>query len=131
MVSSEEKASTDNSRVGRANISLVTENGFVIVRSCDLEGASPDVPGHYCFVVEGPNGMEHEVTVEFSQEAIALIQRRRRSLLSPENSFWLACAERSLATYLWETDQLPPQGTLLIEEVCLRDLEVARRWNSD
>jgi uncharacterized membrane-anchored protein len=117
--------------VRRANISLVTENGFVIVRSCDLEGAAPDATGQYCFVVEGPDGAEHEVTVEFSREAIALIQRRRRNPLSPESSFWLACAERSLATYLWETDQLPSQGTLLIEEVCLRDLEVARRWDSD
>jgi hypothetical protein len=130
MALSEEKAAAGVSRVSRAVVSVVTENGFTIVRTCDVDADAPSIPGKHCFVVQDDGGAEHEVTVEFNEEATALVQRRRRSPLSPENSFWLNCAERSLATYLLEKNQLPPDGVLIIEDVCLDDLEVARRWSS-
>ena len=131
MALGEEKAAADGSRVSRAAVSVITENGFTIMRSCDVDADAPSLPGKHCFVVQDDGGSEHEITVEFSEEATALFQRRRRSPLSPENSFWLNCAERSLATYLLEKNRLPPDGILVIEDVCLDDLEVARRWSSD
>lgn len=116
--------------MSRAAVSVVTENGFTIVRTCDVDAEAPSVPGKHCFVVQDDGGAEHEVTVEFSEEATALVQCRRRSSLSPENSFWFNCAEWSLATYLLEKGQLPPDGKFIVEDVCLDDLEVARRWDS-
>lgn len=128
---SKEKAAAGGFRVSRAVVSVVTENGFTVVRSCDVDAEAPSVAGKHCFVVQDDGGAEHEVTVEFSEEAAALVRRRRRSPLSPENSFWLNCAERSLATYLLEKNRLPPGGILVIEDVCPDDLEAARRWSSD
>ena len=130
MLIGEVKAAAGGFRVSRAAVSVVTENGFTIVRTCDVDADAPSVPGKHCFVVQDDGGAEHEVTVEFSEEATALVQRRRRSPLPPENSFWLNCAERSLATYLFEKGQLPPDGKLIVDDVCLDDLEVARRWGS-
>ena len=127
----EKKDEAQDCGTKRALIEWVTENGFCIVRSPTGDGNSQDGAGEYRFVVRNPNGWEREVVVEFDRAAISLIQRCRRSPLSPDNSFWINCAERSLATYLWEKDQYPPNGRLILEELCLDDLDAARRWESD
>lgn len=128
---SEEKASPTDSEACRTLISIVTESGFTIVRACDSGRLQRGEVGKYCFVVENPDGVKQKVTIEFSTAAVALIQRLRRSPLPTESPFWVSCAERSLATYLWEENRLPPDGRLLLEEICLDDLETARRWDSD
>jgi hypothetical protein len=123
----EEKIDAQDTGSRCALIKWVTENGYSIVRSCDV---GEDWREHR-FVVRNPNGWEREVIIEFDPAAVELAQRRRRSPLSPRSSFWVNCAERSLATYLWERDQYPPNGRLILEELCLDDLEAARCWNSD
>lgn len=73
MALSEKQSSSSDSKLRSARISVVTENGFTIVRTCALEGTRTGAAGLHCFVVEDTEGMEHEVIVEFSSEATALI----------------------------------------------------------
>jgi hypothetical protein len=125
----EKHDSTEKTRTRRALIEVVTENGFSIMRSCDdCEIVQEGCTYEYRFIVSYSDGLQSTVAVRFAPSAIAAIQRKRRSPLAPENSFWIACAERSLATYLSEGEHLPPGGKLLLEEMCLAELEVARRW---
>lgn len=126
---SDEKGQPKYAGPKRALIEVVTENGFCIARSSDLEKTLPSVTYEYLFIVRAPNGEERNVTVEFSDEAIAIIQRRRRIPLRRASSFWINCAEHCLATYLAEKNHLPPGVELIIEELCLAELEAARLWD--
>ena len=130
MVSNEENAPPNNLEARQTKVSVLTQNGFSIVRSCELESSAQGLPGKHCFVVRDADEAEHEVTVEFSREAFELIQRGRRKPLTPESSFWINCAERALATYLWEENHLPPNGELLLKEICLSDLAIAKQCDS-
>ena len=122
-------------------IEYVTENGFSIIRRSDVETCG--VPGaaatlgcssntgtaHECrFLVRNPRGWEREVTVEFDDCAITLVENLRRSRLSLTSGFWLNCAERCLATYLWENDGYPPGGQLTITEFSGDELLLATHW---
>ncbi|PYS88667.1 MAG: hypothetical protein DMF64_19895 [Acidobacteria bacterium] len=112
----------------RALIELVTENRFHIIRACELASAPTSVPGVHRFIVRDPFGREHEVVVEFAPAARAQIARSSRRRLAPDCSYWLACAERALAAYLWTQDACPPDARLVLQEVCLHELELARCW---
>src|SRR5438270_9883597 len=126
---SDEKYQAKDDRPKRALIEVVTENGFSIVRSSDLDKTLLYVPYEYCFIVHAPDKTERNVTVKFSDEVIVLIQRRRRVPLARTSSFWINCAEHSLVTYLMEKNHLPSGGELILEELRLNELEAARRWD--
>jgi hypothetical protein len=130
MATVEKKDDAQDRGAKRRLIEWVTENGFCIVRSSPVDKSLTESEGEYHFVVRNPNGWKREVVVEFAPVAIMIVQRRRRSPLSPNSSFWINCAERSLATYLWERDEYPPNGRLILEELCLNDLEAARYCDS-
>lgn len=131
MVLTEKHDRAEDARANRALIEVVTENGFSIVRSCGDDEIVPGGAGEYRFIVSHLDGLECEVIVEFDPAAVWAIQRKRRIPLSPDNSFWIGCAERSLAMYLWEKSHLPPDGKLKLEEICLAELEIARRWERE
>lgn len=128
---SDEHHPPQSSRIERALIQRITENGFHIVRSWYLNDSPPSVPNEYCFIVRSPHGEERDVVVELSESAVALIQRKRRIPFSSDNSFWISCAERLLGTYLWEKERFPPGGRLIVEEIELAELEIAKRWECD
>jgi hypothetical protein len=122
-------------------IQCVTENGFSIIRrseveTCEVSGttagprcSSRTDTAHEChFLVHNPSGWERDVTVEFDDGVIAGIENLRRSHLSLTSGFWLSCAERCLATYLWENDGYPPGGQLTITELCIDELLLAEHW---
>ena len=111
-------------------IELQTENGFAVVRGCDIDGTSAAGPKHR-FIVRDPDGFELEITVELSQKTVAELTWRSRNRLRLESSFWVACAERHLADYLWENDDYPPDARLIIEEPNIDDLELAMCWETD
>src|SRR5205085_9523240 len=115
----------------RALTELVTENGFHIIRSCDLLSAPVGVPDVHRFIVRDRREREREVVVEFAPAARAQIERGGRHRLTPDSSFWLACAERALAAYLWVQDACPPDARLVLQEVCLNELELARCWQRE
>jgi hypothetical protein len=110
-------------------IEYLTENGFSIVRRCDIDKSIPAGTKH-SFVVRDPHGYELEITVDISDSAIAEIINRSSGRLSLNNSYWICCAERHLANYLWESDDYPPEARLKVDVLTLDDLNLARRWEA-
>ena len=110
-------------------IQYVTENGFSIVRVCEVDGSVVDTPSECRFLVRNERGWEREVTVHFEESIVAKIQRRRRSRLPDSSVLWLVCAEKCLATYLWERDDYPVGGRLIISELRADELLVATHWS--
>ncbi|MGZ5434883.1 MAG: hypothetical protein ACXWID_16715 [Pyrinomonadaceae bacterium] len=112
-------------------IQYLTENGFSIIRRCDVDDSFPKDGVEHCFIVRDPDGYELEATVEIGADAVAEIVRRSRGRISLSSSYWIACAERHLAEYLWEHDDYPPDAGLTINQLTLNDMDLARRWGSD
>ena len=115
-------------RVQQPPVEFVTENGFSIVRLCEVDPSARDTAAECQFVVRNPEGWERQVSVEFNHDLIALIQQSRHRPLSLSSSFWLECAERQLATYLWQSDSCPPEERLIVSELSSDYLLLARHW---
>ena len=111
-----------------APIKYVTENGFSIVRLCEVDRSLRDSPDDCQFLVQRDDEPQHEIHVSFSTRLIAELKIRRRSPLSEASIFWLVCAENYLANYLWEHDQLPPNHYLAIDELAPEELMLALHW---
>lgn len=111
-------------------IRCVTENGFSIIRPCDLDESITVGGTTHSFVVRDPHEYELEITVDISDSAVAEIVSRSSGRLSFNSSYWICCAERHLAEYLWENDDYPPEARLKIEVLTLDDLNLARRWGN-
>lgn len=109
-------------------IKYVTENGYSIVRLCDMDSSIVDRPEDCRFLVAPEGGREREVKVEFTAELIERIQIKRRTPLSRTSKFWVTCAENCLATYLWETDNLPPDERLTISDLYVDEFLLAAHW---
>ena len=123
-----EEALPESRRLRPPPVEFVTENGFSIVRLCEVDQSVQDRADECRFVVRNPNGQECQVTVEFHHDLIALIQQRRRRPLSLSSSFWLECAERQLATYVWQSDFFPPDGRLILSDLSSDYLLLASYW---
>ena len=111
-------------------IQYVTENGFSIIRLCDIDKSITAGGTQHSFVVRDPHGYELEITVDISDSAVAEIIGRSSGRLSLNSSYWICCAERHLADYLWENDDYPPEARLKVEVLTLNDLNLARRWGA-
>jgi DNA-binding response OmpR family regulator len=105
----------------RPRIEALTMNGFHIVR------LSPVEPDERRFLVKNPAGLEHEVGVSIDAEAVAMVERLTRRRLPFDSSFWTMCAERTLATYLWNEGRIP-SARLTVTEVNRHDLDIAACW---
>jgi hypothetical protein len=110
-------------------IQYVTENGFSIIRLCDIDKSVTATSRECRFLVRNERGSEREVTVAFEESLIAQIQSRRRSRLLDSSMLWLVCAEQCLATYLWKNDDYPDREKLSISELAPDELLLARHWN--
>jgi hypothetical protein len=108
-------------------IKFVTENGFAIERVCEGGSFTTDSASECHFVVYGSKGEERWVTVAFAEAAIRRIQSLRLIPLPANSPFWLRCAERHLATYLWEMNNYPPAGSLRIDQLSDENLRLAMR----
>jgi len=122
---------TDNYAVESRPIEYLTENGFSIIRLSDINKSIPAVGATHEFMVRDPHGYELHITVEISSEVIAEIDMRCRGRITKESSYWIALAERHLATYLWENDAYPPDAHLTADQLTLDDIDLARRWDCD
>ena len=112
-------------------IEFQTDNGFAIVRLSDIADSIPATGLVHLFLVRDPNGCELEVTVEISGTLAEALARRSRGHLSADSSYWICCAERHLAEYLWDNEDYPPDAKLTVDEPILRDLNLARRWGTE
>jgi len=124
-----EQDKTVPARVQRPSIPVVTENGFTIVRLCELDESIRDSPNECHFLVVTPKGDECSIKVVFSEAALTLLQSQPEASvhLPTKRRFWLRCSERHLATYLWETDCCPSSKCLLVDSLTPEDLLLARR----
>ncbi len=110
-------------------IQYVTENGFSIIRLCDVDKSVIATSRECRFLVRNERGWEREVTVAFEESLSAQIQSRRHSRLLDSSVLWLVCAEQFLATYLWENDDYPEGGQLIISELPADQLLLATHWS--
>ena len=109
-------------------IKFLTENGFYIVRVSEIDPSVTDSSGECHFLVQYEQGQEREIRVSFGKELIAHLRIRRRIPLSETSSFWLVCAESSLATYLWEKNDYPPNDQMSVTELSPDLLMLALHW---
>ena len=109
-------------------IKYLTENGFSIVRLSEINSSIIDPPGTCRFLVQHEDEAEHEISVSFDENIIASLRIRRRIPLSETSLLWLVCAEGYLATYLWEKNEFPPNGRLIISELAPDELMLALHW---
>ena len=114
----------------RRPIEYQTENGFAIVRLCDIDESQSMSGTKHCFVVRDPNSYELEITVEISLAAASEACLQNPEHLSPQSSFWINCAERHLADYLWKVEDYPPGAKLIVDRLTIDDFDVARRWKT-
>lgn len=110
-------------------IQYVTENGFSIIRMCDIDKSVTATSRECRFLVRNERRWEREVTVAFEESLIRQIQSRRRSRLLDNSLLWLVCAEQYLATYLRENYDYPDGEQLTISELTPDELLLARHWN--
>jgi len=110
-------------------IQYVTENGFSIIRLCDVDESVIATSRECRFLVRNERGWQREVTVAFEERLIAQVQSRRRCRLLDSSVLWLVCAEQQLATYLWENNDYPEGGQLIISELPADELLLATHWS--
>ena len=111
-------------------IELLTENGFSIIRSWEIDGVPPPATGGFRFRVRNAESAEREIIVQISRATLESIRLETHGRLTPGNSFWISCAERHLATHLWEKGDYPPGDKILIEQLDPDDLISAIRWRT-
>ena len=111
-------------------IEFITENGFSIVRPWELGNAPAPADGRSLFRVSDARGDEREVAVEFSPLVVAQISLHTRGRVQLSSSFWICCAERRLANYVWEHDAFPDGNRLILESMDPEDVLLAIRWGS-
>src|SRR5437660_4493349 len=112
----------------RSPIKYLTENGFFIVRVSEIDPSVTDNPSECRFLVQHEQDSERRIRVSFDESLVAHLRLRRRIPLSETSMFWLVCAESSLATYLWEKNDYPPDGRLIINELSPDELMLALHW---
>ena len=131
MAVKKEKPEVDCAEGRYRPIELITENGFSIVRASELDGAKPSIAGKYEFVVRDAHGDQLEITVEIDGKVVIEITLRSRGRISNKSSYWICCAERHLAEYVWENDACPPDERLRVEWLTPRDINLAIRWKTN
>ena len=128
MAISRKQASPDHLPRATPPIKYLTENGFSIIRSSEIDRSLIDSPSECRFLVQHEDEAEREIRVGFDEKVIASLLIRRRIPLSETSKFWLVCAESCLATYLWEKNEYPPEGRLTINELPPDELMLALHW---
>jgi hypothetical protein len=132
MAARKERPAHKRSPAKHRPVELVTENGFCILRLWEIDGESPPDAGKYHFVVRNPHGLERarEIVVAVADDAAAQIEKFTRGRIPLRNSFWVYCAERHLANYVWQHDDYPPSGRLSVDQLTPEDFAQAIRWET-
>ena len=109
-------------------IELLTENGFSILRLWEIEGSPPPIDGNYRFLVRNPESVERKIAVERTNALALRIELITRERIRLSSSFWICCAEKHLANYVWKKDDYPPDDKLCVSQLDPEDLITAIRW---
>jgi len=111
-------------------IEFLTENGYAIVRPWEINQRPAPAGGTYSFRVRREQDLEREIVVTIPDELLADISLRTRGRISNSCSFWICCAERHLANYLWEKDEYPAGNTLTVDYLDCEDVMSAVNWGT-
>lgn len=111
-------------------VAYQTQNGFRIIRLCEIDDSVPTVGFVHRFLVRDPDGFELDITVEIAETVAQGLVKRSPGRLIPESSSWLSCAERYLANYLCENGDYPPDARLIVDQPILDDLDLALRLDT-
>ncbi len=109
-------------------IEFVTENGFSILRPWEFEQKSLPATRSFHFLVRYSQRQEQEVLVEISDDVLSQLSMRVLRRILACTSFWVCCAERHLATYLWEKDTFPLENKLVVNHLDPEEIILAMRW---
>ena len=112
----------------RQPIRYLTENGFSIVRVSEVDASVRDTAQDCHFLVQYDQQSAREIRVGFDEKLITQLRLRRRMALTDTSMFWLVCAETCLANYLWEKNDYPPGGRLIVNELSPDELMLAVHW---
>ena len=129
MAAQRDKLQIDELEASDAPIEFLTENGFTILRSWEIEDTAAPANASYLFVVrEGQS--ERQVLVTISGDTLADINLRTRGRINRAHSFWISSAEHHLATYLWEQDDYPTFNQLIVDQLEPDEIMSALNWKS-
>lgn len=128
MLQSTNQIAAEYCAVERRPITFLTQNGFSIMRLSEIDNSIPAVGFRHLFLVRDPDGFELEIAVEIAGEIAQELASRSRGRLTADNSYWVCCAERHLAEYLYEQEDFPADARLIVDQPSLDDLNLARRW---
>ena len=112
-------------------IEVVTENGFSILRLWEIDRVPPPLSGSYHFIVRNSQGVERETIVEIADQVIVQVEVSTRERIRLGSSFWICCAERHLAIFVWTTDDFPQGDKLSVSQLDPVDLITAIFWRID
>jgi hypothetical protein len=127
---SSQRSMLDSSPDENRPIQLITENGFSILRSWEVERVAPPANGQYPFLVRAPADSEREIIVEVTRNVVLQITVGTRGRIRLQSTFWIYAAERHLANYLWEKNVCPPGNKLRVEDLDPEDCLLALRWET-
>ena len=128
MASVRKEAWPDQLSQGVTPIRYLTENGFSIVRLCEVDRSVKAVRQDCRFMVQRDEDPKRIIQVHFEPCLITDLRIRRRFALPDASPFWIVCAESLLANYLWEQNDFPPGDRLLINDLPPDELMLAVHW---
>ena len=112
-------------------IEFVTENGFSILRPWELDGVSLPTTRTLHFLVRRSECKDQGVVVEVSDDVLRQLSIRVQRRILSCMLFWVCCAERHLAIYLWEKDECPPGNKLVVQHLDPEEIILAARWKGN
>lgn len=130
MAAQPEIPQADTSAARTRPIELLTENGFIILRAWEIDGVPPPISGTYHFRVRNPQNVECDIVVEVAEAIVARIGIQTGGRILLQSSFWICCAERHLAKYVWKIGDYPVNNRLRVEQLDPEDIMSALRWRN-
>ena len=109
-------------------IKYLTENGFRILRLCEVDVSETATRQDCRFLVQRDDDAERIIQVDFEPLLVTDLRIRRWLPLPDTSPFWIVCAESLLANYLWEQNDFPPADRLIIHELPPDELMLAVHW---